>query len=93
MAAVVCEGRIKYEGAAPVMVPREAVIRTGEDETELAGRMKCVGGEIVGKAVEARPGREGRISPSRAEKVEGNLGVGKEVVPEVVGEVGRLGGF
>ncbi len=35
--AIVGEGRTKDEGTVPVRVPREAVIGTGEGETELAG--------------------------------------------------------
>ncbi len=64
------------------------MVRAGVGEAELAGGMKWVGDEVIGEAVEARPGREGKIRPPRAENVWGNLGVGKKAVPEVVGEVG-----
>jgi hypothetical protein len=54
-----CEGRAKDKGAVPVRVPRKAE----------AGGTKWVGGEVIGEAVDAQPGREGRIRPSRAEKI------------------------
>jgi hypothetical protein len=56
----VCEGRAKYEGAVPARVPRKAVVGTGEGETELAGGMTWVGGEVEGEAVKARPIGSGR---------------------------------
>ncbi len=71
VAAVVGKGRTK----------NEAVVGTGESEAELAGGMKWVGGEVVWKAVKTRPGREGRIRAPRAERVEGDFGVGKKAVP------------
>jgi hypothetical protein len=37
-------------------------------ETELTGRMKWVGGEVIEKVVKVRPGREERIRTPRAEK-------------------------
>ncbi len=83
-----CEGRAKDKGAVPVRVPRKAVVRAGEGKV---GRgMKWMGGEVIREVMEARPGREERIRPSRAEKVLGNLGVRKKAVSEVevVGEVG-----
>jgi hypothetical protein len=58
-----------------------------EGKIELAWEMKWVGGEVVEEAVKALPGREGRIRAPRAEQVEGDFSVGKEAVPEVVGEV------
>jgi hypothetical protein len=69
VAVVVCEGRAKDKSAVPVRVPRKAVVRAGEGEAELARGMKWVGGKVVGVAVKARPGREGRIKLPRAEKV------------------------
>ncbi len=53
--------------------------------------MKEAGGEVVGEALKAQPGREGRIRAPRVEKIAGDLRVGKKAVPEVVGEV-RVGG-
>ncbi len=84
VAAVVCEGRAKYEGAVPVSSTRGGdKDRRRQDRVDRGSEVG--GGEVVGEAVEARPGREGRI---RAEKVEVNLGVGKKAIPEIVGEVG-----
>ncbi len=39
------------------------------------------------KGVKARAGRDGMIRAIRMEKVEGDFGMGKKAVPEVVGEV------
>jgi hypothetical protein len=61
VAVVVCEDRAKDKGVIPVRIPRKAVVRTGEGDAELAGGVKWV--------VEARPGKEKRIRPPRAEKV------------------------
>jgi hypothetical protein len=67
----VCKGRTKDKGAVPVRVTREAVVRVGECEAELAG------GLSGWEAMEARPGREGRIRAPGEEKVKGDFGVGK----------------
>jgi hypothetical protein len=82
------EGRAKVVSAVPVGIPREAVVGTVERQTELAGGMKWVGGKVIGEAVKTRPGREGRIRVIRAHDVEGEFGMGKEAVPEVVREFG-----
>jgi hypothetical protein len=42
--------------------------------------------------VKTRPGREGRIGVPRAHDIEGEFGMGKEAVPEVVRKVGVGGG-
>ena len=55
------EGRAKVVSAVPVGIPREAVIGTVERQTELAGGMEWLGGEVIREAVKTRPGREGRI--------------------------------
>ena len=49
-----------------------------------------MGGEIVWEVVEARPGRDGGIRASGTQDIEGDLGIGEEPVPEVVGKV-RVG--
>ncbi len=61
MTVVVGEGRAKVVSAVPVGIPREAVVGSVERQTELAGGMKWVGGEVIREAVKTRPGREGRI--------------------------------
>jgi hypothetical protein len=84
----VCEGRAG-EKCSPREGPTKGGGRGRRSETELlAGGMKWVGGEVIGEAVKAQPGKEERIRAPRAEMVDGNLGVGKKAVPEVVGEVG-----
>jgi hypothetical protein len=88
---VVGEGGAKIEGSVPVRVPREAVVGAVERKTKLAGGVDGVGGEVVGKTAETRPGREGRIGAPRAHNVEGQFSVGKEAVPQVSGKVGMGG--
>ena len=51
-----------------------------------------MGGEVVRKTVQTRPGREGRVGAPRAHNVEGQFSVGKEAVPQVSGKVGMGGG-
>ena len=57
----------------------------------MTGGMKWVGGEVIGEMVKAGPGREGGIGAPRTHDVQGDFGVGKEPVPEVIREV-RVGG-
>ena len=90
VAAVVGKGGAKGGSAIPVRGPRVAMVGTGEGKTELAGEMVGGGGEIVWEVVEARPGRDRGIRAPGTEDVEGDLGKGKEAVPEVVGKV-RVG--
>ena len=52
------EGRVKVVGTVSVWIPRETVVGAVEGKTELTGGMDGVGGEVVGKMVEARPSRE-----------------------------------
>ncbi len=47
-----------------------------------------MGGKVIREAVKTRPGREGRIRAPRAHDVEGELGMRKKAVPEVVREFG-----
>jgi hypothetical protein len=51
LAAVVGKGWAKGESAIPVRGPSIAVVGTGEGKTELAGRVKGVGGEVVWETV------------------------------------------
>ncbi len=75
--AVVGEGGAKIVGAVPVRVPRKTVVGAVKRKTKLAGgMMKGVGGEVVGKTVQTRPGREGRVGASRAHEVKGKFSVG-----------------
>ncbi len=85
------EGRAKVVSAVPVGIPREAVVGTVERQTELAGEMEWVGGKVIREAVKTRPGREGRIGAPWAHDIEGEFGMRKEAVPEVVREVGVIG--
>ncbi len=71
----------KVVSAVPVGIPREAVVGTVERQTELAGGMKWVGGKVI-REVKTRPGREGRTRAPRAHDVEGEFGMGEEVVPD-----------
>ncbi len=89
--AVVGEGGAKIVGEVPVGVPRKPVVGAVKRETQLAGGVKGVGGEVIGKMVKARPGREGGIRAPRSHDVEGEFGVEKKAVPKVRGEV-RVGG-
>ncbi len=57
-------------------VPRKTVVGAVKRKTKLAGGMKGMGGEVIRKAVKARPGREGRIGAPRAHNVKGKFGVG-----------------
>jgi hypothetical protein len=50
-----------------------------------------VGGEVKGKMVEARPGRDGGIGAPQAHNIEGEFGVWEKAVPEVIREVGVSG--
>ena len=74
--AVVGEGGVKIVGAVPVGVPRKTVVGAVKRKTKLAGGMKGVGGEVVGKTVQTRPGREGRVGASRAHNIKGKFSVG-----------------
>ncbi len=78
------EGRAKVVSAVPVGIPREAVVGTVERQTELAGGGRQSHREVV----KTRPGREGRIGAPWAHDIEGEFGMRKEAVPEVVREVG-----
>ena len=89
--AVVGEGGAKIGGAVPVRVPRKTVVGAVKRKTKLAGVMMGVGGEVVGKTVQTRPGREGGIGAPRSHDVEGEFGVGKKAVPKVIRKV-RVGG-
>jgi hypothetical protein len=62
--AMAGKGGTMNESAVPVRVPRETMVGIGESKAELARGMKWVGGKVVGKAVKARSGREGRIRAS-----------------------------
>jgi hypothetical protein len=42
--------------------------------------------------VKTRPGRDGRIRAPWAQDIEGEFGMGKKTVPEVIGEFGVGGG-
>ncbi len=86
------EGRAKVVSAVPAGIPREAVVGTVERQTELAGGMRWVGGKVIKEAVKTRPDREGRIRAPWAHGIEGEFGMGKEVVPEVIREFGVGGG-
>ncbi len=74
--AVVGEGGAKIVGAVPVRVPRKTVVGDVKRKTKLAGGMKGVGGEVVGKRVQTRPGREGRVGAPRAHNIKGKFSVG-----------------
>ncbi len=74
--AVVGEGGAKTVGAVPVRVPRKTVVGAVKRQTKLAGGMKGVGGEVVRKTVQTRPGREGRVGAQRVHKVKGKFSVG-----------------
>ena len=72
-------------------VQRKTVVGAVKGKTKLAGGRKGVGGEVVGKAVQTRPGSEGRVGAPRAHKVKGKFSVGEKAVPEVRGKVGMGG--
>ncbi len=74
--AVVGEGRAKIVGTVPVRVPRKMVVGAVKRKTKLAEGMKGVGGEVVRKTVQTRPGREGRVGAPRAHTVKGKFSVG-----------------
>ena len=74
--AVVGEGGAKIVGAVPVRVPRKTVVGTIKRKTKLTGGMKGMGGEVVRKTVQTRPGREGRVGAPRAHNVKGKFSVG-----------------
>ena len=88
---VVGEGGAKIEGSVAVRVPRETVVGAVERKTKLAGGMKGVGGEVVGKTAKTRPSREGRVGAPRAHNIKGKFSVGKEAVPQISGKVGMGG--
>ena len=73
---VVGKGGAKIVGAVPVRAPRKTVVGAVEGKTKLAGGMKGVGGEVVRKTVQTRPGREGRVGAPRAHNVKGKFSVG-----------------
>ena len=73
---VVGEGGAKVEGSVPVRVPRETVVGAIESKTKLAGGMNGVGGEVVGKTVQTRPGGEGGVGAPGSHDVKGEFGVG-----------------
>jgi hypothetical protein len=68
---VVGEGRAKVVGTVAVWIPRETVVGAVESKTELTGGMDGVGGEVVGKVVEARPSRERGVGAARAHDTKG----------------------
>ncbi len=74
--AVVGEGGAKIVGAVPVRVPRKTVVGVVKRKTKLAGGMKGVGGKVVWKTVQTRPGREGRVGAPRAHNIKGKFSVG-----------------
>jgi hypothetical protein len=86
------EGRVKVVSAVPVGIPREAVVGAIERQTELAGGVEWVCSKVIWEAVKARPGRDGRIRALWAQDIESEFSVGKETVPEVIGEFGVGGG-
>ena len=63
-----------------------------EGNDQLAGRMKGVGVKVKGEVVDARPGTECGVGSPGAEMVEGELGEGEEVIPQVRGKVRVSGG-
>jgi hypothetical protein len=87
---VKCEGRAQVQvvGPVPVCIPRETVVGAVKRKTELTVGIEGVGGEVVGKVMEARPSREGWVGAPRAHDVKGQFGVRKKAVPEVGREVG-----
>ena len=91
MAAVVGKGWAKGERAIPVRGPSVAVVGTVKSKTELAGRVKGMGREVIWEMVESRPGRDSGIGAPWTQEVEGDFGKGEETVPEVVRKV-RVGG-
>jgi hypothetical protein len=91
LAAVVGKGWAKGEGAIPVRGPSVAVVGTVKGKTELAGRVKGMGREVIWEMVESRPGRDSGIGAPWTQEVEGDFGKGEETVPEVVRKV-RVGG-
>ena len=89
--AVVGKGGAKIVDAVPVRVPRKTVVGAVKRKTKLAGGMKGVGGEVVRKTVQTRPGGEGGVGAPGSHDVKGEFGVGEKAVPEVRGEVGMDG--
>ncbi len=53
MTTVVVEGRAKVVGTVSVWISRQTVVGAVESKTELIGGVDGVGGEVVGKMVEA----------------------------------------
>ncbi len=70
--AVVGESGAKIVGAVPVRVLRKTVVGAVKRKTKLAGGMKVAGSEVVGKTVQTRPVREGRVGAPRAHNVKGS---------------------
>ncbi len=56
LTAVVSKGWAKSKSAIPARGPSVAGVWVGECKAELARGVNRVGGEVVGEAVEARPG-------------------------------------
>jgi hypothetical protein len=54
-----------------VWIPRETVVGAVESKTELTEGMDGVGGEVVGKVVEARPSRERGVGAPWAHDIKG----------------------
>jgi hypothetical protein len=69
-----------------VSCPRLAGERRVEGDNKLAGRMDGVRGEVEGHTVQTMVGREERVDGPRTHTVEGELGLGNQVVPAVRGE-------
>jgi hypothetical protein len=67
--------------------PRGSGQRGVVNYDELARRVEGVLGVVKGSRVEAMPSREGGGRVPRAEKIEGQLSLGEEGVPEVEGKV------
>ncbi len=57
-----------------------------EGDNNLTERMDGVGSEVEGHTVQTMVGREGRVEGPRTHMVEGELGLGNQVVPAVRGE-------
>ena len=86
-AAVVVESGSNVETRASVESPGE--LHGGfvvDDDWTSHGAQR--GGIVVEGSMEVFPGRKGRGEGGLAEEVEGEFCLGKEFVPQVVGEVG-----
>ncbi len=62
---------------------------TVEGDNKLVGRIDGVRGEVEGHTVQTMVGREGRVEGPRTHMVEGELGLGNQVVPAVRDVGGR----